>query len=385
MLVKALFLSALLAVPASAAKAPDLVLPVLLQAPTPKLGGLAELKGKVVFLEYWATWCVPCVAGFPKTNRLIDSLKGEPVVFIAVTDEDPKKIEAFLKKREFKGWIGVDESGKSLKDYGVTGRPEGFLIGKDGNLLAKVSPESLKLADVREALAGTFKPRPVSLAKAVNEPGPRPGAAALYFEATISSAVPGEGGGMRYGGGTLEAKNLPFAFVVSWIWDVQQQQVIAEDPPVEKLSLRLKTPPESFEEGREMLKYALRSAFGVDVSAEKIEKEALVLKRVKGKAAPRVPGPGDSDIKAGAMSMGNGRYLGRTGTGELARGLWMALRTPVLDETKLEGEYLFDLDWDDSGRPGLDKALAEIGLELVPARRKIEHLRVTKRAKAAKP
>ncbi len=377
--MKALLLTALLAVPASAAKAPDLVLPVLLQAPASKLGGLAELKGKVVFVEFWATWCAPCVAGFPRTNRMIDALKGEPVVFIAVTDEEPKKIEAFLKRREFKGWVGIDEKGGSFRSYRVKGRPDGFLIGKDGSLLANLSPESLTEKDVREALAGTFKPR--ARESVETDAAPPAKAAATYFEAVISSST-GKGSGMSVGRGGLEARGMPFAFAVSWIWGVMGSQVIAEDPPVAKFDFRLKTTPDGFDEGRQMLKAAVKSAFGVDVAPESIEKDVLLLERAKGAAEPPA---GGEDLKSGAMASGNGRFLGRTGTGELARGLWMDLGTPVVDETGLKGEYMFDLEWEHGDRAALDRVLAGAGFVLKPGRRRIEYLRVTRRAKAAKP
>src|SRR3569832_1822026 len=68
----------LLASPAAAAKAPDIKLPAVQNAPVSKIGGLADLKGKVVFLEFLATWCAPCVAGIPHLNRVIDAVKGEP-------------------------------------------------------------------------------------------------------------------------------------------------------------------------------------------------------------------------------------------------------------------------------------------------------------------
>ena len=94
-----LALAAVLLVPAAAAsakKAPEFKIAKVFNAPVSEVKSLASLKGKVVFLEFWATWCGPCVAGVPRTNRLLDSLKGEPVVFLAVTDEPADMIAAYL-------------------------------------------------------------------------------------------------------------------------------------------------------------------------------------------------------------------------------------------------------------------------------------------------
>ena len=96
-----LALAALLAVPAAGAeaakpfkapRAPDFSVATVLGAPVKKVAGLKDFAGKVVYLEFWATWCPPCVAGIPRTNRIIDKLAGEPVVFLFVTDEPASKI-----------------------------------------------------------------------------------------------------------------------------------------------------------------------------------------------------------------------------------------------------------------------------------------------------
>ncbi len=162
-MIPALLLASLLAAPSSAApKAPDFKVARVQNAPVAKIKGLADLKGKVVYLEFWATWCQPCVAGIPHLNRVIDSLKGEPVVFLSVTDEPADAVSAFRRTHEMKAWAGIDEAQSALKAYRVASRPAGYLIGKDGTLLAAISPDDLKEQDLRGALAGKFKPRRVS-------------------------------------------------------------------------------------------------------------------------------------------------------------------------------------------------------------------------------
>ena len=151
--------AALLAAPAFAApKAPNFKVARVLNAPVSKISGAAELKGKLPKARLDAR---RDVAGIPRTNRLIDALKGEPVIFLSVTDEPAEMIEAFRKTHEIKAWIGIDEAGSALKAYHVLSRPAGYLIGKDGTLLAAILPNDLKENDVRDALAGRFARRPV--------------------------------------------------------------------------------------------------------------------------------------------------------------------------------------------------------------------------------
>ncbi|MEQ1919763.1 MAG: TIGR03435 family protein [Elusimicrobiota bacterium] len=372
-----LALSFLLAVPAAAApkKAPEFKIAKVFNAPVSEIKSLSSLKGKVVFLEFWATSCAPCVAGVPRTNRLIDALKGEPVVFIAVTDEPADMIATYLKTHEFKAWVGVDEARSSVKAFKNRSRPDGYLIGKDGTLLGRIYPDNLQESDIRDAIAGKFKAK----AKAVHwqDDGPPATAAAetTFFEAVISSASGRSG--MSMGESDLTATSVPFTLVLSLLWDIEQDQIIAENPPVKSLNVRLKTPPESFEQGRELLKQAILATFGVSVQSEIKETDVYLLSLSTGPGAPR-PAKGDPAVKSGIMASGGGRLLGKTTMARFAKALWGASSKPVIDDTGLQGDYTLDLEWkwnrdDDSA---LGPALAAQGLRLVPGRRKVEFLRV---------
>lgn len=369
-------LCALLAVPAAAAPkmAPEFKIAKVFNAPVSEVKSLASLKGKVVFLEFWATTCAPCVAGVPRTNRLIGALKGEPVVFLAVTDEPADMIEAYLKTHEFKAWVGVDEARSSLKAYKNRSRPDGYLIGKDGTLLARIYPDQLQESDVRDAIADKFKAKTVERF----DDGPPPAKASAettFFEAVISSASGRSG--MSMGDSDLTATSVPFAFVLSLLWDIEQDQIIVETPPVKSLNIRLKTPPEAYEQGRELMKQAIQTTFGVSVLPEIKETDVYLLSLSTGLGAHR-PAKGDPSVKSGIMASGGGRLLGKTTMAGFAKALWGASSKPVLDDTGLAGEYSLDLEWkwthnDDSA---LGSALAEQGLRLVPGRRKVEFLRV---------
>ena len=370
-----LLLAALLAAPASAVpKAPNFKIAHVQNAPVSKIKGLADLKGKVVFLEFWATWCGPCVAGIPHLNRLIDALKGAPVVFLSVTDEPAETIEKYRKTHEMKAWVGIDEAGSSLKSFHVLSRPAGYLIGKDGTLLASLYPDDLKEKDVRDALAGHFPSRPI-----VWEDAPRPKAAGdaagkTYFEARISQASGAPG--MTGSADGLEGRSMDFVQNVASIWDVPTSRVLVDSVPVPAFNFTLKTPSERYERGHDLLKAAVQAAFGVSVAPEKRETDALVLTLSDAKDAPR-PKPGVEGDKPGLMAYGGGRLLGKVPLSEVARALWMSLDKPVVDETGLKGEYQFDMEWKMSDRAELDRLLAAQGLSLVPGKRAVEFLRVS--------
>jgi thiol-disulfide isomerase/thioredoxin len=99
---------------------------------------LAGLKGKVVVVEFWATWCGPCVAGIPHLNKLHDEYASKGLTILSFTDQSRKGIENFLKKMPIKYALGTGS--ELASEYGVSGIPHAFLIGKDGKLLWEGNP-----------------------------------------------------------------------------------------------------------------------------------------------------------------------------------------------------------------------------------------------------
>lgn len=373
--VPALLAAAVLAAPASsrAAAAPDFKLAKVLNAPVSKVNGLKDLKGKVIFLEFWATWCGPCVASIPHMNRLHDALKGEPVVFLAVTDEPADRITPFLKTHEMKSWVGIDKEESSFKAYKVVGRPDGYLIGRDGNLLARIFPANLEEKDVRDALAGNFTPRPIEWDD-VETQAKRPAASQAIFEINISSASGKRG--MTGGWNKLETQSWPFAHSIAHVWQVVDDQVILDTKPVDSFNLTLRTPPGGMEKGREVLKDAIQTAFNIQVVQEQRETDVYALKLSPAAGAPR-PKPGAPDVELGLISYGGGKLVGTAEMRHIALAIWASMDRPVVDETNLKGVFEFDLGWEYGNLADAERILAGEGLLLTPARRTIDFIRVT--------
>jgi thiol-disulfide isomerase/thioredoxin len=99
---------------------------------------LADLKGKVTVVEFWATWCPPCRKSIPHLNKLHKKYKDKGVVIIGLSNEKSDKIKGFVKKQDMKYIVGAGS--KSGRAYGVRGIPTAFIIGKDGKLLWQGHP-----------------------------------------------------------------------------------------------------------------------------------------------------------------------------------------------------------------------------------------------------
>ena len=99
---------------------------------------ISDWKGKVVFLDFWATWCGPCKKSFPGLQKLYDKYKDNPKVQFAIVNcweraEDRKvPVKEFLEKNPYTFPVFFDEKDKLVSAYGVTGIPTKFILDKQG-------------------------------------------------------------------------------------------------------------------------------------------------------------------------------------------------------------------------------------------------------------
>lgn len=95
---------------------------------------MSEQEGKVVLLNFWATWCSPCVGEMPAFQKLYEEY-GDKVEIIAVnTAEDKETVDSFAEDSGYTFPIGYDESGEISLKYPNDGIPYTLVIGKDGKV-----------------------------------------------------------------------------------------------------------------------------------------------------------------------------------------------------------------------------------------------------------
>jgi thiol-disulfide isomerase/thioredoxin len=92
-----------------------------------------DLDGKVIVLDFWATWCTPCLAAIPVLKQVTDDFAEQDVVFLAVNAGEQKaEIEEFLKQQELNVNIVLDPEGKVADAYAADAIPQTVVIGKSG-------------------------------------------------------------------------------------------------------------------------------------------------------------------------------------------------------------------------------------------------------------
>jgi thiol-disulfide isomerase/thioredoxin len=95
---------------------------------------LAALRGKVVLVEFWATWCGPCVSSIPHLNELQKKYASQGFRILSFTEQNQPGIEKFIQRTPMNYAIGL-ESGEAFDRYGVSGIPQAFLVDRAGKIV----------------------------------------------------------------------------------------------------------------------------------------------------------------------------------------------------------------------------------------------------------
>ncbi len=125
----------------------------------PGAAHLSDLRGKVVILNFWASWCPPCLEETPSLNKLQEAIapKGGVVLGISV-DEDGDAYQKFLADNHVVFPTYRDASKKTATDYGTSMFPETYLIDREGRLARKiVGPQDWQSPEIMRSIGILLK------------------------------------------------------------------------------------------------------------------------------------------------------------------------------------------------------------------------------------
>ncbi len=100
---------------------------------------LSDLKGKVVFMNFWATWCTTCKAEMPYKESLFEMMQGKPFQMLGMLfKDDPENLEQYYKIQRVSPPTLIDPDNEIARRYGLTGVPETFIIDKEGIIRERI-------------------------------------------------------------------------------------------------------------------------------------------------------------------------------------------------------------------------------------------------------
>ena len=123
---------------------------------------LSDFRGKVVYVDVWATWCGPCNAEIPHLIKLEEAYHNNPnIVFMSVSVDKQKDFEKWKQMLKDKGMGGVqlfsgDRSDEIMKPYKITGIPRFMLFDKDGRVVDADAPRPSS-GEIKALLDATLK------------------------------------------------------------------------------------------------------------------------------------------------------------------------------------------------------------------------------------
>jgi peroxiredoxin len=98
---------------------------------------LRDLKGKVVLVNFWATWCPPCRKEMPDLQALYNKYKGDGLVVLSISDEETAKVTPFIAERKITYPVLLDPGRKVNEAFVVEGIPKSFVYNREGKLVAQ--------------------------------------------------------------------------------------------------------------------------------------------------------------------------------------------------------------------------------------------------------
>ena len=357
-------------------QAPNLAIETMLQGPADNDLSWQALRGQAMVLEFWATWCGPCVGAIPHFNELAEEFSGQPVRFLSITDEEVSTIEPFLKTQPISGWVGLDLDRSVFRDYSVLGIPATVLVDKEGVIQAVTHPRHVTKTVLRDLVAGRRPDVPeksTGIFLAVGDDGPEP-----VFQVLIRPSTSDRSGMSR---SRNEIKIISFLpeHILPVAFDALPGQFLIEaELPNQKYDVVVNTAGRKDLLAR-MMQEAVSAALGIEAVWENRMVDAYVLRRSAETRLDPLP-----SMEGGYSRVSSGE-LEATSVKGLARMVASLLDRPVLDETRLHGSYRIKLKFD----PDEDSSIAHaikttLGLELVQARRQVRMLIVRNSGKSGK-
>lgn len=112
---------------------------------------LSDLKGKLVYIDFWASWCRPCKNSFPWMIAMKEKFKNRPFEIVAINlDDDKQRANEFLASQPINFVVAFDPEASIAKRFNVDGMPSSYLIDDKGNLRGRYTGFWNKSRDEKE-------------------------------------------------------------------------------------------------------------------------------------------------------------------------------------------------------------------------------------------
>ena len=103
---------------------------------------LSQLRGKIVMVNFWATWCPPCRTEMPILDAIYTHYQNEGLVVLSITDEGPLTVVPFLTGKQYNPPVLIDSNDAVHKQFHITGIPKTYIFDRDGKMVGETIDQS---------------------------------------------------------------------------------------------------------------------------------------------------------------------------------------------------------------------------------------------------
>jgi len=372
-------------------KAPPITLDALTNAPEGAQANWDAWSTGTTVIEFWGTWCGPCVAAIPHINELHEEFAPKGVNFLSVTYEEPEVTNRFQERMKLHTWIGHDMDESMVDAYAVRGWPTTFIV-RDGTIIARTHPSALtkeRLATIVQGNEDPHAAREQQGKKPDGQLGPdgRPiltgGMTAgidpfspIEDQPAIQVIVrPAGDYSMSSASGTaLTALGRTAGSIVMSLYNLRGYAVEI-DPAVteDEFDVIYRIPRDQYATLMPAVRELVTAGLGVRLETEMREVDAYELRIADSGLKLKDSG---MDRHQGMSTMHNGTFMTITSASAsmatVAGNVAGIVGAPVLDRTDYDGYLFLDLDLTADKAKLPEELLEQAGLVLVPIRHEIE-------------
>lgn len=347
---------------------PPLSLDRVLQAPQGTEVSWPALRGKVVVLEFWATWCGPCVAEIPHLNQLADDFAGK-VQFISVDDEADGVVKKFLVSHPMHTWIGLDAVGTTFKSFNVESRPKTIVIDATGQIAKIGAPQDVTPALLSMVLKSTIPPKAEASLSAASKALSVPSA----FTASLVPSVSEESILMASDNGIVQTRNAKATDLLGLVYGTTAPQMILKASlPKQEFDLKVVAPGVKEDTLLKISADIVAASLHIHPHWEDMKRPVYILvadSTATGKL------PISTNTHGGYMILQNGKLEDvKVSMASISAQLGVILGVPVLNETNLDGRYDISLSLPTTTIDTISEQLLQLGLHLQETRRTVHSL-----------